>query len=125
VIEPERPCQSLAQQIGSLQGQMQALVEDRLSAARARERIADKIDLLQTALDRRVDALSEHVDARLASMEARLEARIAGVTSRVDALESTRDQGAGMLWTLRALWLAAGGALITVAAWLGDRLGLR
>jgi hypothetical protein len=119
--ESDRPCQTLAQHIGALQGQVQTLIEDRASATRGRERIYDKLNVLQAALDQRLDELSKHVDAKLVS----LEARIAAVATRVDALEATRDQGAGVLWTLRALWLAAGGAVVTVGAWLADRIGLR
>jgi hypothetical protein len=123
--ESDRPCQTLAQHIGALQGQVQTLIEDRASAARGRERIYDKLNVLQSALDQRLDELSKHVDAKLASLEARTEARVAAVAMRVDALEGNRDQGAGVLWTLRALWLAAGGAVVTVGAWLADRIGMR
>lgn len=123
--ESDRPCQILAQHIGALQGQVQTLIEDRVSAARGRERICDKLNVLQSALDQRLDELSKHVDAKLVSLEARLEERVAAVAMRVDALEGTRDQGAGVLWTLRALWLAVGGAVGTAMLWLADLIRLR
>lgn len=95
--------------LGLVQGQQNILLQDRELAAKGRQALREDI----AAVNEKITELGS-----LKGRVGRLEEYRAADAKRIDALEADRDHRAGVVWTLRVMWIGVGSLILTGTLWL-------